>query len=94
MASAWFVARGQWMKLFAEFRTPIDLPWTMGYVIRKRMQIDNINEMSKDKRPTEDMIWNGTPEELEKWIDDAYNIKETTRHDEIPFVIRDDEVEE
>lgn len=81
------------MKIFSGFKTPIDLPWTMSYIIRKRMQVDNFNEMSKEKRPTEDMIWNGTPEELEKWVDDAYGVKDSRRADEIPFVIKENEVE-
>lgn len=65
----------------------------MSYVIRKRMQVDNFNEMSKEKRPTEDMIWNGTPEELEKWVEEAYGVVDTHRRDEIPFVIKENEVE-
>lgn len=49
------------------------MPWTFSYVLRKRLQIDNLNEMSKDKRPPEHMIWYGTPDELEAWIDRVYD---------------------
>jgi hypothetical protein len=82
------------MNLFAGFETPLDLPWTMSFLIRKRMQVDGLNEMSKEKRPTDHLIWEGSSEELEDWIDAAYDVKETRRHDEIPFVIREDDIEE
>jgi hypothetical protein len=81
------------MKLFTGFKTPLDLPWTMSFLIRKRLQVDSLNEMSKEKRPTDHLIWEGSPEELEDWIDTVYDVKETRRHDEIPFVIREDEIE-
>lgn len=46
-----------------------DLPYTISFVVRKRLQIDNFNELSKEKRPTEKIIWEGTSEDLEEWID-------------------------
>ena len=49
---------------------PVDeLPWTISYVIKKRAQIDSFNELPKDKRPPDDILWYGTPEELDKWFD-------------------------
>lgn len=45
------------------------LPHTISYVIRKRQQIDNLNELPKEKRPPEDIIWDGTPEDLDEWLD-------------------------
>lgn len=32
-------------------------------------QIDNLNELPKEKRPPEDIIWDGTSEELDDWLD-------------------------
>jgi len=28
-----------------------------------------MNEVPKDKRPTEKQMWDGSPEEMEEWID-------------------------
>jgi hypothetical protein len=52
-----------------------DIPHTISYVIRKRMQIDNLNELPKEKRPPEMMIWTGTPEEIESWINQVLSGK-------------------
>lgn len=35
-------------------------------------------ELPKDKRPSDEMIWDGTPEELESWIDRVFHKKEQT----------------
>ncbi len=32
-------------------------------------------ELPKEKRPPEKILWDGTSEELEKWIDDVLDIK-------------------
>ncbi|MHA2404164.1 MAG: hypothetical protein ACXADH_14300 [Candidatus Kariarchaeaceae archaeon] len=46
-----------------------ELPWTISYIIKKRTQIDSFNELPKDKRPPDDILWYGTPEELDIWFD-------------------------
>jgi hypothetical protein len=46
-----------------------DVPYTISFVARKRIQLDNLNEIPKDKRPTEKIIWDGSPEEMEDWLD-------------------------
>jgi hypothetical protein len=43
-------------------------------VIRKRQQIDQINELPKEKRPPDDYIW-GDGKELDKWFDAMFNTK-------------------
>lgn len=48
-----------------------DIPHSISYVVRKRQQIDSLAELPKDKRPPEKMIWDGTPEEMEDWIDNV-----------------------
>jgi hypothetical protein len=45
------------------------VPYTTSYVIRKRIQMDNLYEIPKNKRPTEKMIWDGSPEEMEEWME-------------------------
>ena len=39
-------------------------------------QIDNLNELPKEKRPTDDIIWNGTSEEMDEWLDKVLSNKE------------------
>lgn len=54
------------------------------------MQIDNLAEIEKGKRPPEDMIWDGSSDELEDWIERVVlgNTKPT-----LDFVIREDEID-
>jgi hypothetical protein len=46
-----------------------DIPYTIAFVIKKRQQIDNLNQLPDDKRPPEWMIWDSPPEEIEEWLD-------------------------
>ena len=50
-------------------KTLSDTPHTISYVIRKRQQIDSLSELGKAKMPTPEIIWDGTPEDLDEWID-------------------------
>ena len=50
-----------------------DVPHTISFVIRKRQQIDGLNELPKDKRPPEEIIWDGTPEEMDEWLDTVFD---------------------
>jgi hypothetical protein len=66
------------------------LPYTISYVIRKLQQIDNLNELPKEKRPTEDIIWDGTSEELEDWLDKVLSNKVQK---DVSIMIKENEVE-
>lgn len=71
---------------------PIDeLPWTINYVIKKRAQIDSFNELPKEKRPPDNIIWYGTPEELDNWFDKVFDRKGTPDQ-EVILDIREDEI--
>lgn len=70
-----------------------DVPYTISYVIRKRIQIDNLNEIPQDKRPPEMMIWDGTSEELEDWIDRVFDKKKKKDFDTAKILIFDSELE-
>lgn len=63
-----------------------DIPYTISYVIRKRLQIDNLNELPKDKRPPESLIWDGTSKELDSWIERVFSTKED---DKVTFMVND-----
>jgi hypothetical protein len=54
------------------------------------MQIDNLSELGKDKRPPELMIWDGTSEEIDNWIDKVLSGK---KEPVATLTIREDEIE-
>jgi len=66
------------------------MPYTISFVIKKRLQIDNLNELPKDKRVPEYMIWDSSPEEIEEWLDRVMNRKPT---DTSELIILDREIE-
>lgn len=68
-----------------------ELPWTINYVIKKRAQIDSFQELPKEKRPPDDIIWYGTPEDLDRWFDKVLDRKEKPG-EEVLLDIRDDEI--
>jgi hypothetical protein len=65
-----------------------DVPYTYSYIIRKRQQIDNLNELPKDKRPPDSVIWGGTPEELDEWIEKVFDNKK--KHSEVAELVIDE----
>lgn len=48
-----------------------NIPYTISYVIRKRLQLDSLNEIEEKKRPPDKIIWDGTVEELNEWIEEV-----------------------
>lgn len=69
-----------------------ELPYTISFIIRKRQQIDSLNELPKDKKPPESMIWDGTPEEMEEWLEKVFDNKNKNSQ-EVTFQIKDSEIE-
>jgi len=72
-----------------ELRVPLDtkltelqdLPHTISFVIRKRIQVDNLNALPKEKRPTIKMMWEGTSEEIDEFLERVYGKDEPTTTD-------------
>lgn len=79
--------------MFPGFETPLDLPWTMSYVAKKRLQVDNLMELSKDKRPPDTILWWGTSEDLEEWLDKVLGTDSAKKDENIDFLIRQEDVE-
>ena len=50
-----------------------DIPYTISFVIKKRLQIDNLNQLPTEKRPPEWMVWDSAPEDIEEWIDKVFD---------------------
>jgi hypothetical protein len=58
-----------------------EIPWTISYVMKKRMQIDGFNELPKEKRPPDNMIWYGDSDEIDKWFDKVFKRKQNPDED-------------
>lgn len=67
-----------------------ELPYTISYVIRKRQQIDSYNELEESKRPPDDLIWDGTVEEIENWLN---SVLKTGKANDAVISFSPDEVE-
>ena len=48
-----------------------DIPYTISYVIRKRLQVDSLNELPKEKRPPDFVLWSSNPEDLDDWMENV-----------------------
>lgn len=62
------------------------VPYSISYVIRKMQQIDNLNELPKEKRPTEEIIWEGTSEDLDDWLERVLSPKSKSQ-ESVEFII-------
>lgn len=71
-------------------RTLSDTPHTISYVIRKRQQIDSLSELGKAKMPTPEIIWDGTPEDMDEWID---RVLSSTSQKDVDIVISEKDIE-
>lgn len=56
-------------------------------------QIDNLNELPKEKRPPDSIIWDGTSEELDDWLDRVLGDPKKRPQTNVQLVIKDNEVE-
>ena len=88
--SLWTVSKALQIPIDCTVTNVLDLPYTITFCMRKRMQIDNYNELPKEKRPTDYLIWNGSSEELDDWLDKVLYNKKTN---EAEFVISDRDIE-
>lgn len=71
----WSVSKALQIPLDPRVKRLFDLPHTISYVIRKRQQIDGFRELPKEKRPPEILIWEGTIEELDEWLERVFDTK-------------------
>lgn len=79
--------------MFPGFENPLDLPWTMSYVAKKRLQVDNLLELPKAKRPPDTILWWGTSEDLEEWLDKVMGTDAGQPQETIDFVIEQEDIE-
>jgi hypothetical protein len=55
------------------------VPYTISFVIRKMQQIDNLNELPKEKRPPDDILWDGTSDDLDEWLEKVLGDKKSQK---------------
>lgn len=89
----WSVSKALHEPLDNSIKYLSDIPHTISYVIRKRVQIDNLNELPKEKRPPELMIWDGTYSDIEEWLDKVYGRKQK-EPENFTFTLDDLDIEE
>jgi len=77
----WAATKALQVPFYLDIQDASELPFTISYVIRKRVQVDSFRELPKDKRPTEQMIWEGTSEEIEDWFDKVFDRKKSNPND-------------
>jgi len=65
------------------------LPYTISYVIRKMQQIDNLNELPKEKRPPQDVIWDGTSDDMDEWLETVLSSGGKKNTTEVQFIVDD-----
>lgn len=65
------------------------IPYTISFVIRKMQQIDNLNELPKEQRPPDNILWDGTSEDLDNWLEKVMNPKKKKEQSEIQLLIKD-----
>jgi hypothetical protein len=73
----WSIARALHTPIDNSITQLTDIPFTISYTIRKRIQIDNLSELPKEKRPPDQLIWDGSSEELDEWIERVFNKNES-----------------
>jgi len=86
----WSVSKALHIPLDPRIKELSDLPYTISFIIRKRQQIDSLNELPAEKRPTDQIVWDGTPEDMEEWLTKVFDTKEKP---EVTFQIKDTEIE-
>lgn len=72
----WSVSKALRIPLDPSVEKLTDIPYTHSFVIKKRLQIDSLNELEKNKRPPDSIVWDGTSEDLDNWLDSVFNRKE------------------
>ena len=75
----WSIGKALLIPLDSSVKNIHDLPHTISYVIRKRVQIDGLNELSKDKRPPDNILWHSNPDLLDDWLDEVLSTPDSKK---------------
>jgi hypothetical protein len=69
--------------------TVSEYPYTINYVVKRRMQLDSYLELPEEKRPPR-QIWD-YPSELDEWFDNAFSGGKKQTEFELP--VNDGDIE-
>ena len=83
----WHIVKETKQPISKEFKDVKDLPYTLSYVIRRRMMIDGFNELPRDHKPPKSIF--DKPSELKEWFDRIHGDKQT----EFKFNVKEEDVE-
>ena len=87
MSAIWSMSKALQIPLDKKLTKLDEVPYTISYVIRKRQQMDNLSQLPKEKRPPDDMIWDGTSDDIDEWLDKVFDVKE--RNEDQTIIITD-----
>jgi hypothetical protein len=88
----WSISKALQIPLDKNVKYLSDIPNTLSFVIRKRIQIDGFNELPKEKRPPELMIWDGSSKDIDDWLDRVFKRNQKPSDEKISVPI--DDIEE
>jgi hypothetical protein len=89
----WSIAKELKFFLDPTIKSPIDIPYTISYCIRKRQQIDNFRELPKEKRPPSKIIWSGTSDDIDEWFDKVFDRDKKKSKNDFVFEIPENMIE-
>jgi len=69
MRALWDISKALQIPLDNSIKYLVDIPYTISFIIRKLKQIDSFNELPREKVPPDKLLWDGTSEEIDEWID-------------------------
>lgn len=72
MSAIWNISKALQIPLDRKLTKLDEVPYTISYIIRKRQQIDSFNELPKEKRPPDDIVWDGTSDDIDEWFDEVF----------------------
>jgi hypothetical protein len=82
----WSVSKALGVPLDPNVKHLSQLPYTISFVIRKMQQIDALLELPKEKRPPDKILWDGTSEDMDEWLEKVLGNKESS---EVNILIKD-----
>lgn len=78
LVALWSIAKALQIPLDSRVKELQDLPYTLSYVIRKRIQYDNLMELPSENRPSDELIFNSSGDELEEFLESVLHTKNSS----------------
>lgn len=72
----WASSKALLFPFYLDVKEAREIPYTISYIIKKMIQIDNLNQLPEEKRPPDNILWHNNPDKLTEWLDKVLNRKE------------------